>query len=264
MASSIWKRLSAGARTSGVSASTNARASSCSRSQSCASARSQASRTVVAEIAECSSPMSRISEIDVERNQSRMASVCVRGWLTTKVPPLRPLRVSTTPRSRSSPKASRRVAPPTPNISESAASGGRRSPTLSSPSPMALVILSTIASALSISGRDRYIWDWNEDGEAKSLRSGKWDTGWVVNTSQVRTAPSGLILLYRVYAINPSKLRLSGTSHPTPLGAPILKCSQNRQKTVLPLPVPFGSMDINQKASFGCYRPTTEQKGKTS
>lgn len=31
--------------------------------------------------------------------------------------------------------------------------------------------------ALSISGKDRYIWDWNEDGEAKSLRSGKWATG---------------------------------------------------------------------------------------
>ncbi|BCW72964.1 hypothetical protein NicSoilB8_40080 [Arthrobacter sp. NicSoilB8] len=46
---------------------------------------------------------------------------------------------------------------------------------------MALVILSTIASALSISGRDRYIWDWNEDGEAKSLRSGKWAKGSVSN-----------------------------------------------------------------------------------
>lgn len=36
---------------------------------------------------------------------------------------------------------------------------------------MALEILSTIASALSISGKDRYIWDWNGVGEAKSLRS---------------------------------------------------------------------------------------------
>jgi hypothetical protein len=71
---------------------------------------------------------------------------------------------------------------------------------------MALVILSTIASALSISGRDRYIWDWNEDGEAKSLRSGNW-AGWV-NNERVRTAPTELGSLDKVYAINPSKLRL--------------------------------------------------------
>ena len=170
-ASSIWKRLSADARTSGVLARTNARASSWSRSKSCGSARSHARRMVVAAIAECSSPMSRISEMDVERNQSRIASVWVWGCLTTKDPPLRPLRVSTIPRSRSSPKASRRVAPPTPNMSDSAASGGKRSPTLISPSAMAVEILSTIASARSISGRDLYICDSNGVGEAKSLRS---------------------------------------------------------------------------------------------
>jgi len=36
---------------------------------------------------------------------------------------------------------------------------------------MALEILSTIASALSISGKDRYICDWKGVGVAKSLRS---------------------------------------------------------------------------------------------
>ena len=36
---------------------------------------------------------------------------------------------------------------------------------------MALVILSTVASALSISGKDGYICGWNEVAEAKSLRS---------------------------------------------------------------------------------------------
>lgn len=36
---------------------------------------------------------------------------------------------------------------------------------------MAFEILPTIASALSISGKDRYICDWNEVHEAKSLRS---------------------------------------------------------------------------------------------
>ena len=37
-------------------------------------------------------------------------------------------------------------------------------------------------------------------------------------------------------------------------GCPVLKCSENRQKTVLPPPVCFGSMDINRKASI---RPAT-------
>jgi hypothetical protein len=36
---------------------------------------------------------------------------------------------------------------------------------------MAVEILSTIASALSISGKGRYICDWNDVGEAKILRS---------------------------------------------------------------------------------------------
>ena len=79
----------------------------------------------------------------------------VAGNLTTKVPPFRPRLVSTTPWSRRAAKASRRVAPATPNISESSASTGSRSPTRSMPSDMAVEIRRTMASERSISGSDR-------------------------------------------------------------------------------------------------------------
>lgn len=50
---------------------------------------------------------------------------------------------------------------------------------------------------------------------------------------------------------------LSANSQPT-----ILKGSQNRQKTVLPLPVCFGIMDINQKASTRLLRADGRIEGK--
>lgn len=58
---------------------------------------------------------------------------------------------------------------------------------------MALVILSTIASALSISGKGRYICGSNEVGKAKSLRS---DNG--LRVGSLFSSPDGTYINFNV------------------------------------------------------------------
>lgn len=126
---------------------------------------------------------------------------------------------------------------------------------------MALVILSTIASALSISGRERYICDWKGVGMAKGLLS-ELGYGWGLITQ------SGMYMR-TVFLVQ----SLCNKTFSTPAlpdactrcqNGPIPKCRKNRQKTVLPLPRRFEIMNHNQKASGGRSRPSDRIEGDKS